>query len=62
MCENCIYAEYDGLMEQYICTIDFIIDEDDFAKINYNKLNYNKNNNCPYYKIGNEYTIVHKQI
>lgn len=59
MCENCMYAEYDYIIEQYMCTIDFIIDEDDFARISYNKTS---NNYCPYYKIGDEYTIVHKQI
>ncbi len=59
MCENCMYAEYDVIIEQYMCTIDFIIDEDDFVRISYNKIN---SNYCPYYKIGDEYTIVHKQI
>ncbi len=58
MCEDCIYAEYDKSIEQFICTISFIIDEDDYFKINYGK----KSKLCPYFKIGNEYTIVNKQI
>ena len=32
------------------------VDEDDLAR-----MNYYKNKRCPYYKIGDEYTIVRKQ-
>lgn len=58
MCEDCIYSEYDTIIEQFYCSLNFI-DEDDFAKINYSKPG---NYSCPYYKKGNEYTIVNKQI
>lgn len=58
MCENCMYSEYDEMIEQYICSYEFVIDEDDFARMNY----INRNNNiCPYFRMGNEYTIVKKQ-
>lgn len=56
MCENCMNLEYDETMKQYVCGIDYMIDEDDLAK-----MSYYRNKRCPYYKIGDEYTIVHKQ-
>lgn len=58
MCEDCIYSEYDDSINDFNCTINFIIDEDDFFNINYS----NNSNYCPYYKFGNDYTIVNKQI
>lgn len=57
MCQDCIYWEYDEAMEEYSCVVNFIIDEDDFVRMSYNK----NNNFCPYFRLGNEYTIVNKQ-
>lgn len=56
MCENCMYLEYDEQSRQYVCSIDYMIDEDDLAR-----MNYYKSKRCPYYKVGDEYTIVCKQ-
>lgn len=56
MCENCMHLEYDDTVSQYVCSIDYMIDEDDFAKMAYYKHKY-----CPYYKVGDEYTLVRKQ-
>ena len=56
MCESCMHLEYDEGSQQYVCCIDFIMDEDDLAK-----MNYHQSNRCPYYKIGDEYTLVRKQ-
>ena len=45
MCEDCMYLEYDEATKQYICSIEYIMDEDDLARMNgyYSK-------RCPYYK------------
>ena len=56
MCEDCMHLEYDEVMKQTVCSIDHIMDEDDLARMN---SYYNKR--CPYYKIGDEYTLVRKQ-
>lgn len=56
MCDNCMYLEYDEAKDQYFCSIAPIMDEDDLAKMSYY---YSKG--CPYYKIGDEYTLVRKQ-
>lgn len=57
MCENCMYLEYDDEAKQEVCTIDYLIDEDDFVR-----MSYSRSKRCPYYKVGDEYTTVHKQI
>lgn len=56
MCENCMNLEYDEESRQYVCSIDYMIDEDDLAR-----MSYHRNKRCPYYKVGDEYTIVRKQ-
>ena len=56
MCENCMYLEYDEVTKQYVCGIEYVMDEDDIAR-----MNYHPSKRCPYYKIGDEYTLVRKQ-
>lgn len=56
MCEDCMYLEYDEVIKESVCSIGPIMDEDDLARMN---SYYNKR--CPYYKIGDEYTLVRKQ-
>ena len=56
MCDNCMHLEYDEARDQYFCSVAPVMDEDDFAKMSYH---YSKC--CPYYKIGDEYTLVRKQ-
>ncbi len=56
MCENCMYLEYDDNLEEYVCSIQGIMDEDDLAR-----MSYSPNKRCPYYKIGDEYILVRKQ-
>lgn len=56
MCKDCMYLEYDEVINQEVCSIAPIMDEDDLARMNGH---YNKR--CPYYKIGDEYTLVRKQ-
>ena len=56
MCDRCMHLEYDEAKDQYFCSIVPIMDEDELAKMSYY---YSKG--CPYYKIGDEYTLVRKQ-
>lgn len=55
-CENCMYFEYDEDYEEYYCS-QSCLDEDDVAR-----LAQDSHYRCPYYRQGNEYTIVRKQI
>lgn len=54
-CETCMYFEYDEEFECYVCQMN--LDEDEMFKFMQNTFD-----NCPYYKFGDEYTIVRKQI
>lgn len=56
MCENCMYLEYDEEMKDYVCSVAPIMDEDDLAR-----MSYHRQKRCPYYKVGDEYTLVRKQ-
>ncbi len=54
-CDICVNYEYDAEMEDYACVID--MDEDESMRL-FSDREYS----CPYFRPGNEYTIVHKQI
>ncbi|MGL5675629.1 MAG: DUF6472 family protein [Cellulosilyticaceae bacterium] len=56
MCEQCMHLIYDEEMDDYVCSMAPAMDEDDFGRMNYG---YQKQ--CPYYKVGDEYTLVRKQ-
>ena len=56
MCENCMYLEYDDEIKQEVCSINYIMDEADFVR-----MSYHHSKRCPYYKVGDEYTLVRKQ-
>ena len=53
-CDTCLYYEYDEDYECYVCDMD--LDEDEMYKFIKGSFN-----NCPYYKFGDEYSIVRKQ-
>ena len=53
-CESCLYIERDEVTGEDYCTV--FLDEDDMAK-----LSYRSHKACPYYKDGDDYTIVKKQ-
>ena len=54
-CEKCLYYDYD---EEYDCNVCLMnLDEDEM----YRFIN-NKSKICPYYKSGDDYSIVRKQI
>lgn len=54
-CEYCAYYTYDEDDEAYYC--DVYMDEDDLAKISQGHYRA-----CPYFKSGDEYAVVRKQM
>ena len=54
-CQECAYYTYDEDYEEYVC--DANMDEDD-----YYRLMQGKYKSCPYYRNGDEYSFVRKQI
>lgn len=53
-CNICMNYTYDEEYDEYMCTID--MDEDEiFALLS------NKRRGCPYFRMGDDYTIVRKQ-
>ncbi|MBR4890009.1 MAG: hypothetical protein IKU15_01675 [Clostridia bacterium] len=54
LCENCINYAYDEEYEEYVCNVN--IDEDEMSHLMSTK--YRK---CPYFRFGDDYTIVKKQ-
>lgn len=54
-CEDCAYYAYDEDYDEYIC--DAQMDEDDFYRLS--ERNYS---GCLYYRSGDEYQVVRKQI
>ena len=53
-CEDCMNFVYDEEFEEYVCVVD--MDEDEIAQ-----LLQNKSRKCPYFRFGDDYTIVKKQ-
>lgn len=54
-CDYCINYEYDDEYECYTCVMN--LDEDEMASFIMGNFK-----DCPYYRPGDEYKIVHKQI
>jgi hypothetical protein len=54
-CDYCLYLAYDEGTEDYYCSLN--LDQDEVAK-----LTYSTHNSCPYFRMGDDYTIVRKQI
>lgn len=54
-CNSCAYYVYDEEYAEYIC--DMAMDEDDYIR-----LRLDAHYNCPYYRNGDEYRIVRKQM
>ena len=54
-CDSCAYLTYDEDSEEYFC--DARMDEDD-----YYRLVNSSYKNCPFYRNGDEYRIVRKQM
>lgn len=54
-CDTCAYLIYDDEFEEYVC--DVSMDEDD-----YSRLMSDSHYSCPFYKNGDEYSVVRKQM
>ena len=54
-CEDCMYYEYDFELGFYVCDMD--LDEDETVRFIRGDFK-----ECPYYRSGDEYTIVRKQM
>ena len=55
ICENCMYYDYDYDYECYICEMS--LDQDEMEKFLTDTFT-----DCPYFRYGDEYKIVNKQI
>lgn len=53
-CEECAYYSYDEEYESYFCEMS--LDEDEMLKFLQSSFD-----NCPYYRLGDEYAVVRKQ-
>ena len=54
-CETCIYCVYDEEYDEDFCQIN--MDEDEL-----NRFLTDTHSSCPYYRLGDDYTIVRKQL
>ncbi len=54
-CTTCLYYLYDDEYEEYICDMD--MDEDEYVR-----LISDSHYECPYYRNGDEYRVVRKQM
>ncbi len=54
-CESCMNLVYDEEYEEYVCAVD--MDEDELAGVL-----AGPDKACPYFRFGDDYTIVRKQI
>ena len=57
LCETCMNLYYDEEYEEWACAVSDNMDEDDLAAL----LLGGRERPCPYYRPGDEYTIVRKQ-
>ena len=55
LCSQCAYLIYDEEYEEYVC--DARMDEDDYSRLN--QSGYRK---CPFYRNGDEYLVVRRQM
>ncbi|GMQ56236.1 hypothetical protein AN1V17_06290 [Vallitalea sediminicola] len=53
-CDYCLYLACDEETNEYYCTLN--LDQDDIAR-----LRYSQYASCPYFRMGDDYTIVRKQ-
>jgi len=54
-CDSCVYCVYDEEYEEDACQIN--MDEDEL-----NRFLSDSHSSCPYYRLGDDYTIVRKQM
>ncbi len=54
ICEDCVYYDYDGNLEAFVCTMD--LDEDEMERFL-----KGTNTACPFYRPGGDYRTAAKQ-
>lgn len=54
-CDTCAYLVYDEEYEDYVCDVN--LDEDEMSRL-LSDAHYS----CPYYKYGDEYSVVRRQM
>ena len=54
-CDTCAYFIYDEETEEWECDVN--MDEDDYVR-----LVTDRHSSCPYYRNGDEYAVVRKQM
>lgn len=54
-CDNCMHYYYDDECECYVC--DANLDQDEMSLFVLNQFS-----TCPYFKFGDEYTLIKKQM
>ncbi len=54
-CTSCTYYVYDEEYERYVCDVN--MDEDEYIR-----LMSDRHYECPYYRCGDEYKVVRKQM
>ena len=54
-CTDCVYYVYDEEYEEYFCDMD--MDEDEYVR-----LISDSRYSCPYYRSGDDYRVVRKQM
>ena len=58
LCEQCMHLYYDDEMEDWLCSAADAMDEDDMAR----QFSFPQQNRaCPFFRPGDEYTIVRRQ-
>jgi len=57
LCESCLNRYYDEEYGEWACAVSDSMDEDDMAAL----LLGGRDRPCPYFRPGDEYTIVRKQ-
>ncbi len=60
-CDDCAYYAYDEEYDEYVCEAD--MDEDDYARLfGETSITGKARSSCPFYRDGDEYKVVRKQM
>lgn len=57
LCEQCLHLYFDDELEEWLCSAADAMDEDDVAR----QYAFQKQKTCPFFRPGDEYTIVRRQ-
>ncbi len=57
LCEQCLHLYYDDETGEWLCSAADAMDEDDVAR----QYSFSARKTCPFFRPGDEYTIVRRQ-